>query len=147
YQLLADRLPIETADCSLAEAARRIASDQPPRLGTINRGWRGDVETIVEKALQKDPAQRYQSAAELKRDIDHYLAGEMIEARRDSRMYILAKEAARYRNLFLAAAILLIAGLIFALYARRQQHIAAAAKADADVARNLSDQSAARLAA
>jgi hypothetical protein len=40
----------------------------PPRRGSVNPELRGDVETIVAKALAKDPARRYQSAAELAAD-------------------------------------------------------------------------------
>src|SRR5262249_43620526 len=110
--------------------------------------------TIVATALQKDPANRYQSAAELGRDIEHHLAGEVIEVRRDSRLYVLAKRAARYRNLFVAATILVMVGLASALYARRHQKVAATAergalpaRGDAERPRPRADQGAARLAA
>lgn len=55
-----------------------------------------DVETIVLKALAKDRARRYQSAADLARDIAHYLVGEPIEARRASGWYVLKTTARRY---------------------------------------------------
>ncbi len=48
-----------------------------------------DIETILLKALAKEPARRYQSVAEFARDIAQYLSGRPIEARRDSVVYVL----------------------------------------------------------
>ncbi len=56
-----------------------------------------EVETILLKALAKEPSRRYQSVGELARDVDHYLAGRPIEAKRDSSFYILSKTLRRYR--------------------------------------------------
>lgn len=56
-----------------------------------------EVETIVLKALSKERERRYQSAGELARDLDHYLAGKPIEAKRDSGWYVLKKTLRRYR--------------------------------------------------
>jgi eukaryotic-like serine/threonine-protein kinase len=58
YQLLSDTLPIDVRDAPLPEAARRVAEHEPPRLGVIDRAFRGDVETIVATALQKDVTRR-----------------------------------------------------------------------------------------
>jgi WD40 repeat protein len=146
YQLLADRPAIQTSDCSLVETARRITEHEPTRLGLVRRDFRGDIETIVAKALQKDPQQRYQSAAELGRDLRHHLAGEMIEVRRDSLVYLMAKKAARYRNLFVAAAMLVALGTGFALYARHQQLQELLAKRDAESARRQADATSLKLA-
>ena len=52
-----------------------------------------DLETIILKAQTKDRQRRYQSAEELSRDIDHYLRGEPIDARRDSAIYVLRKRS------------------------------------------------------
>ncbi len=56
-----------------------------------------EVETIVLKCLSKEPERRYQSAGELGRDLHHYLAGEPIEAKRDSGLYVLKKSLQRYK--------------------------------------------------
>jgi hypothetical protein len=57
----------------------------------------GEVQTIVLMALAKERERRFQSAGELARDVRHYLAGEPIEARRDSTWYALGKTVRRYR--------------------------------------------------
>lgn len=67
--------------------------------GTRPKGCPLDAEvaTIVMKTLSKERERRYQSALELGRDIGHYLAGEPIEAKRESSWYVLRKTLGRYR--------------------------------------------------
>lgn len=117
YQLLAERLPLDVRSCSMPEAARRIRDDAPPRLGTLDRAFRGEIETIAAKALEKSRARRYQSAAELATDIRRYLAGEPIEAKRDSAMYVLRKQLNRYRHVLVGGALGVMALIAFATYA------------------------------
>jgi len=64
----------------------------------------GDLDTIVAKALKKGPAERYANAADMARDLQHYLANEPIGARRDSTAYRLGKFARRHRAGLAAAA-------------------------------------------
>ena len=74
-----------------------------------------EVQTLVLKALSKERGRRYQSAGELARDIDHYLAGEPIEAKRDSGWYIVRKQLRRYRvpvAIAVAFAAVIIIGLV-----------------------------------
>ena len=51
----------------------------PPRM--LNRGIDQDLEKIVLKCLEKDPALRYQSAADLGEDLRRYRDGEQISVR------------------------------------------------------------------
>ena len=53
-----------------------------------------EIDTIVLKCLRKEPDRRYQSAGELARDLRRYLAGEPIDAKRDSTVYMLRKAVA-----------------------------------------------------
>ena len=52
------------------------------RLGSIDTLFRGDVEIIVAKALEKEKTRRYRSAEDLASDIRRYLRGEVILARK-----------------------------------------------------------------
>src|SRR5262249_53617673 len=61
YELLAHRPPYSLDGLPLPEAARVIREQEPSRLGSIDARLRGDVETIVAKALAKDKARRYAS--------------------------------------------------------------------------------------
>ncbi len=110
YELLADRMPYELQDLAIPAAAKVIAEREPTSLTTINRSYRGDLETIVRKALEKDPERRYQSPADLGSDIKHYLNAEPINARPATTLYQLSRFARRNRALVtgVAAAVLAI---------------------------------------
>ncbi|MDX2117117.1 MAG: WD40 repeat domain-containing serine/threonine-protein kinase [Planctomycetota bacterium] len=121
YELLVGRPPHDLRGLSIVEAARVVRDDEPSRLGSLDRSLRGDIETIVSKALDRDPARRYESAAALAADIRRHLLDEPIIARPASTMYQLTKFARRNRALvggvlfaFVALAIGLVATLVFA---------------------------------
>jgi tetratricopeptide (TPR) repeat protein len=114
YQLLAGKLPYKVSR-QVHEAARAIQEDDPPPLSSIHRDFRGDVETIVAKALEKDKARRYSSASDLAGDIRHFLQDEPITARRPTAAYQLVKFTRRHKALVSAAAavfVILLAGII-----------------------------------
>ena len=97
FELLAHRLPYPLENRPLAEAARLILEHDPPRLGSINPELRGDVETIVAKAIEKAPGRRYPTAADLAADLRRWLAHEPILARPASALYHLGKFARRHK--------------------------------------------------
>ena len=99
YELLAGRLPYDLTRRMIHEAARIIREEEPTPLSTINRTLRGDVETIVAKALEKEPARRYQSAAEMAEDVRRYLGDMPIVARPPSTVYQIRKFAQRHKAL------------------------------------------------
>ncbi len=114
YELLADRLPY-TLSHKLHEALQTIREADPAPLSSISRNYRGDIETIVAKALEKDKTRRYNSAADLAADIRHYLDEEPIAARRPSTAYQLQKFARRNRALVAGVAavfVVLVAGIV-----------------------------------
>jgi len=85
------------------------------RLGTIRPELRGDVETIVAKALEHDKTRRYQTAAEFAADVRRFLRHEPILARPASLAYQFGKFARRNRALVIGVAVaivLLIGGII-----------------------------------
>ena len=146
YELLSGRLPYEISPM-LHEALRTIREKDPAPLSAVNRGYRGDIETIVLKAMEKDKARRYSSAAELAQDIGRYLKDEPIAARRPSATYQIQKFARRHRALvggFAGVFIVLIAGIIVSTWeaarARRAEQTAltesATAKAVNDFLQN-----------
>ncbi len=57
-----------------------------------------ELQTIVLRSLAKEPERRYQSAGEFARDINRYMSGEAIEAKRDSKLYVLRKTLAAYKR-------------------------------------------------
>jgi predicted Ser/Thr protein kinase len=134
YEMLAGRLPY-TISKKLHEAIRAIREEDPARLSSINRTYRGDIETIVAKALEKDKSRRYGSAAELAADIQRYLNDEPIVARPPSTSYQLQKFAYRHKALVFGIAavfLVLVVGIagttLQAVVAGRERDRAAAAE-------------------
>ena len=80
-----------------------MTQEDPPRLRKLNRHVPPDLETIVHKAIARDPAQRYATAQALAEDLQRFLEGRPILARRVS----TAEQAWRWckRNPWLAAAL------------------------------------------
>ena len=114
YQALTGRFPYPV-NGSLRTVLDHIQNAPPTPPSTLRRDINDEVETIVLKCLQKDRERRYQSAGELSHDVQRYLRGEPIDAKRDSRMYVLRKQLRRHRvPVFAALAVFvsLIAGII-----------------------------------
>src|SRR6185295_15517105 len=105
---------------------------EPAPLSSPRLGFDHDLDTILEKALRKDPSRRYQSPGELARDLRLYQTGEPVEAKRDSLLYVMGKRAKRYRALLGAALIAMLVLAVVAGYVAHQEHKAQAARADAD---------------
>jgi tetratricopeptide (TPR) repeat protein len=100
YELLTGQLPYTVSRAALHEAVRTICEEPPRRPGTINRALRGDLETVALKALEKERARRYQSAAAFAEDIHRYLTDQPILARPASALYQLRKLIARHMLFF-----------------------------------------------
>ncbi len=99
YQMLAGRLPLELAGHSLPEAIRRVAEVDAPPLRSGGTRFPEELETIIGKALAKERAQRYASAAALAEDLRRYLADEPILALPASRSYQIRRFARKNRAL------------------------------------------------
>src|SRR5205807_9693976 len=110
YELLAGRLPHLLSGLPLPEAARVVREEEPSRLSSIDRALRGDVETIIAKALAKERERRYASAAELASDIRRHLNDEPIAARPAGARYQLAKFARR--NMALVGGVAVVAAML-----------------------------------
>jgi WD40 repeat protein len=108
YELLAGRVPLDVSSKTIPQAARTIMEEEPPSLGTVNRAFRGDLATIVGKALEKDKNRRYQSASELAEDLRRYLAAQPILARPATTFYQLRKFVRRNRGLVASAAVVFL---------------------------------------
>jgi len=108
YELLAGQLPYRLGP-KLHEALSIIREQDPASLSSIRRSYRGDIETIAGKALEKDKARRYASAAELAADIRRHLKDEPIVARPASVTYQIRKFARRHTALVSGIAAVLLA--------------------------------------
>lgn len=133
YELLTDQLPHDLKHKALHEATRVIREDDPRSLSSFSRALRGDIETIVGKALEKDRQRRYQSALDLAEDVRRYLRDEPVTARPPSFGYQASKFARRHKALVggtAAVMLVLIAGLVTTVYWLKQAIAARNAEAE-----------------
>jgi serine/threonine protein kinase/tetratricopeptide (TPR) repeat protein len=134
YVLLSGRHPVGDGDRSPSELIKTIVDSEPMRPSAavmpkapqavqhaaqrsstpekLMRALRGDLDTIVAKAMKKEPAQRYSSVAVFADDISRYLKHEPISARPDTPAYRTAKFVRRNRVVVALAGLALLAVII-----------------------------------
>jgi serine/threonine protein kinase len=167
YELLAGSTPLDRTrlrSAAYTEMLRIIKEEEPPRPSTrlteskdslpnlaaqrraepasLPRMLKGELDWVVMKALEKDRTRRYETASGLARDIQHYLADEVVEARPPSRGYRLRKFTRKHRAALATAALiglLLLLGIAVstwqAVRARRAEQAAMMAAAEERQAR------------
>jgi len=109
FELLCGRPPRQTDSMSLPAALRSIAETDAPTPRTVVRDLPVEVEAIVVKALARRPEDRYEHASALADDIERYLAGEPVTARRYTRVERLRRVVRRNRLPVAAGAVLVLA--------------------------------------
>lgn len=129
---------VDTADSTWILEARQVNADQ------LRRRLRGDVDSIVLKALAKDVDRRYGSAQVLASDVRRHLAGLPIEAQPDRLAYRMRKFVQRNRwGVALTAVFLLMIVSFSTLYTVRvtaeRNRVAAEAEKTAEIAYFLED--------
>jgi WD40 repeat protein/tetratricopeptide (TPR) repeat protein len=110
YEVLTLRPAFESAD--RAQLVRDIATREPARPRRVVSGVPRDLETIILKAIQKRPEDRYESAAALALDLRRFLSYETVLARRASAIERVWRWCRRNRlvaSLALTVALLLVA--------------------------------------
>jgi serine/threonine protein kinase len=131
YELLAGRLPFDLSNRTPAQAEKMLTEQEVENPSAVagkraasaegkgnavlltKTAW-ADLDVLCLTAMHKDVQQRYQSVEALIRDIDHYLKGEPLEARRDTLRYRARKFVTRNRSAVTAATIAfaIVAGLV-----------------------------------
>jgi serine/threonine protein kinase len=136
YELLTGTTPLERQRFKQAawdEVRRIIREEEPPRPSArlsssetlpslaacrqsepkkLTKQLRGEVDWIVMKALEKDRTRRYETANGLARDVQRYLADEVVEARPPSTGYRLRKFVRRHKGRVIAASLVLCTLLV-----------------------------------
>lgn len=97
YEALSGAVPLDVATLPPHEAARVVRENDPVPLGQRDRALAGDLETVVMKALEKEPERRYRTAADLAADLLRVLANQPVAARPPSTWYQATKFARRNR--------------------------------------------------
>jgi serine/threonine protein kinase len=97
------------------ELLRQIAFDEPRPPRRLNRAIPSELETIVLKALEKTPADRYATAQELADDLERFLKDEPIRARRPTLVQRASKWARRHKAVVVAVSVSALVGLVLAV--------------------------------
>lgn len=105
-------------------------------------GWvksvRGELDWITMKALAKEPAKRYDSAAEFSLDVECYVTGELVNARPPSRIYSIRKWIQRHRFATTVSAVVVASMFVSVLslwwaFAKSQENLSAVTEAQQEV--------------
>jgi len=144
HRIIREQEPLRpsTRLSALGEKAKVIAQQRDTEPGALLRRLKGELEWIPLKAMRKDRARRYTSAAEFAVDIRNYLRSAPLIAGPESRFYVTRKWAKRHRALVtfvstVAATILIGLVTSIGLYIRaegaRQREALARAEAQAAI--------------
>lgn len=118
YELLTGTTPLDgdqlrsVAYTEMQRLIRDVTPPKPstrPQPGIPPRALRGDLDWIVLKALEKDPARRYESAGALAEDLLRFLQHKPVEARPPSMAYVMLRFTRRHRGPVFAGTALLAA--------------------------------------
>ncbi len=125
YLLLTGTLPYELKEFTTAEMVRVICHEAPRKptaaVGSDQR-LDADLEAIILKALRQEPPERYPTAEQLASDVQAYLRGQPVTARRGTLRYRASKFARRNRLALAAAglvALTLVGGVAGVLWQAR----------------------------
>jgi WD40 repeat protein/serine/threonine protein kinase/tetratricopeptide (TPR) repeat protein len=110
YELLTLRPAFDKTD--RARLIQQMLHDEPPRPRKLNPAVPRDLETVVLKATARDPAHRYQSAAEMAEDLKRFVEDKPIRARRVSEVERLWRWCRRNPTMAGLAAALVLALLV-----------------------------------
>jgi serine/threonine-protein kinase len=139
YELLAGRAPFDLEGRTPTEAAAIVTTQDPPAPSAAAGAARGasrsawtDLDVLCRTAMHRDPARRYATVEALLRDLDRFLAGRPLEARRDSFGYRASRFLRRHwRPLAAATTVVLLVGGLVAFYTLRLARARNAALAEA----------------
>ncbi len=116
FKLLTHTLPYDFSRRSAAEIEQLVTESEPPKpsqvvtrtptegkadpvdVSKLQRQLAGDLDAIVLKALRSAPPKRYSTVEQMTADIDRFLHGHPVEARRGSQRYRLGKFIGRHRS-------------------------------------------------
>ncbi|RMF75444.1 MAG: serine/threonine protein kinase, partial [Planctomycetota bacterium] len=115
YQTIAERMPLDLHGQVIAEVIRRIRDQQPRPLTFQGKPVDGDLQAVVRMALERDPSDRYASAAALGDDLRRFLAGEPVIARPPSLWRHLRSFVRRHRAAAAAIAAVVVVSIAAAI--------------------------------
>jgi eukaryotic-like serine/threonine-protein kinase len=131
YTLLTGAHPLGGSVRSTPELIHAVVKEETPRPSLVEsapasrrRALEGDLDTILGKALKKDPTERYASVGAFAEDLRRFLAHEPISARPDTVPYRIAKFTRRNRGSVIAGLLVAIGLIGTSAFALIQTHLA-----------------------
>ncbi|WP_313920339.1 protein kinase [Tahibacter sp.] len=133
YELIGGRLPHpQLSTSTLFEAIDIVRHQAPDPLGRVSAAARGDLDTVVMKALAQEPDRRYSSAAEFAADLQRVREHRPVDARPPTLGYLLARFVRRHRLASAAAAFSVLALIVASIVSLRLAWSEAAARREAE---------------
>jgi len=111
YELLAGRPPFLEATTSAT--LRSILDKTPPRLRKLRPDVPDGLEIVIDKAMRKEPAARYPNATAMAEDLERFLKGQPVVARREPVVRRAMRYVGAHRGVFIAGTLAGVAGLSF----------------------------------
>lgn len=133
FELLAERAPIDVSALPAAIAIQRLREAGPPELAAVDPSLKGDLETIVLRAMAREVDRRYQTVDELAADIRRFLADEPILARPPTVAERVRRFIRRNPTLVAAGLVAVLAGGIIVWQARVAAHRAETLRSQAEL--------------
>jgi eukaryotic-like serine/threonine-protein kinase len=137
YELLAGKRAYEVSTRAPAEVIRVVCHETPAPPSAVagrprSHQLAGDLDTIVLKAIRKEPGRRYATVGELSEDLHRHLAGLPVLARRDTFRYRSSKFVRRHKAAVVVAGLLALSLMGGVVATARQARIAEAHRARAE---------------
>jgi len=133
YVLLTGAHPLGNSARSTPELIHAVVKEEALRPSLAanapisrRRALEGDLDTILGKALKKDPAERYASVAAFAEDLRRYLSHEPISARPDTVPYRVAKFVRRNRGSVVSGLLVAVGLIVTSAFALSQMQAARA---------------------
>jgi WD40 repeat protein/serine/threonine protein kinase len=140
YELVALRPAFDEPDRN--KLVKRLTTGEPEPVDRVRKGIPRDLETIIHKAIDREPARRYQKAEELADDLRRFLDDQPVKARRISSVERLGRWARRNRGVAAALGVigllLVTAAIVSGVAAARFGRLAA----DEEAARHAAEEAA-----
>jgi tetratricopeptide (TPR) repeat protein/predicted Ser/Thr protein kinase len=134
YELLTGRPPFVESEAW--KVLLKLEHDAPPAVRSVRPGVPADLDTIVQRCLEREPARRYDSARALAEDLQRYLDGDPILARPTTVLYRLGRRVRRHKLVASLVASLVVA---FGVFIGFTVHARGLAAREAELARSLGE--------
>ncbi len=134
YELVSEVRPFGAEARSAETIVKSVLEDEPKRPSTVTAGLRfgADLDSVVLKALEKDPSRRYGSVDLFAEDVRRFTTGQPVEAYEASFFYRAKKLVLRNRGPSALLALLMISLLVGISATSWQAHVASVERARAE---------------